>query len=124
VAIDEHLRVRIRLGRGTVHAPEPLGSIALALRYRSLQTAGAERWLIPGRRAGTHISAEQLRVRLKRYGLQHSRTGRHAALIALAARVPAPILAQRIGIHQASAARWVRLAGATYGEYVATRSAQ
>jgi hypothetical protein len=52
-----------------------------------------------------------------------SREGRHAALLALAARLLAPILAERIGIHQARAAQWVRLAGSTYADYVADRHA-
>ncbi len=60
--------------------------------------------------------------RLKRYGIDRSRQGRHAALLALAARLPAPILAERIGIHQARAAQWTRLAGVTYADYVAVRS--
>ena len=78
-------------------------------------------WLLPGRHAGTHITADTLRGRLKRYGIGPSREGRHAALLALAARLPAPILAERIGIHQARAAQWVRLAGSTYADYVANR---
>lgn len=60
---------------------------------------------------------------LKRYGVDHSRRGRHGALLALAARLPAPILAERIGIHQGRAAQWVRLAGASYADYVAIRQA-
>jgi hypothetical protein len=44
-------------------------------------------------------------------------------LLALAGGLPAPILAERIGIHQAGAGQWVRVAGATYVENVATRNA-
>ncbi len=102
----------------------PIGAIALALRYAQLQRTGAEGWLLPGRHAGTHITADRLRGRLKRYGIVRCREGRHAALLALAARLPAPILAERIGIHQARAAQWVRLAGATYGEYVHPRGSR
>lgn len=40
---------------------------------------------------------------------------------ALAARLPAPILAERIGIHQSRAAAWVRMAGGTYPDYTAIR---
>ena len=111
----------LRLGRGEIPLPEPLGAIALALRHGS--SSGPERtgWLLPGRHAGTHITADTLRSRLKRYGIDRSREGRHAALLALAARLPAPILAERIGIHQARAAQWVRLAGGTYADYVAVR---
>ena len=87
----------------------------------SRERTGTNAWLLPGRHAGTHITADTLRGRLKRYGIGPSREGRHAALLALAARLPAPILAERIGIHQARAAQWVRLAGSGYADYVALR---
>jgi hypothetical protein len=48
----------------------------------------------------------------------------HGALLALAGRLPAPILAERLGIHQAPAAQWVRTAGATYSGYVELRPAR
>ncbi len=67
------------------------------------------------------MSADTLLVRLKRYGIHRSREGRHAALLALAARLPAPILAERIGINRSRAAAWVRLADVTYADYVAVR---
>lgn len=41
---------------------------------------------------------------------------------ALAARLPAPVLAERIGIDRSRAAAWVRMAGETYSDYVAIRS--
>jgi hypothetical protein len=72
--------------------------------------------------AGEHITAEAIGARLKGHGTATTRQARHAALLALAARLPAPILAERTGIHQARAARWVRLAGATYADSVATRA--
>ena len=37
-----------------------------------------------------------------------------ADLDAMAARLPAPILAERLGFHQGRAAQWARAAGATY----------
>lgn len=67
------------------------------------------------------MSADTLLVRLKRYGVDRSREGRHAAQLALAAGLPAPILAERIGIDRARAVAWV--AGATYADYVALRHA-
>lgn len=114
--------VTLRLGRGDVSLPGPLAEVAQALRDRELQRTGTDGWLLPGRLAGQHITAGTLLLRLKRYGIDRSREGRHAALLALAARLPAPILAERIGIHQARAAAWVRLAGSTYADYVALRS--
>ena len=123
INVDADGQTTLRLGRGEIPLPEPLDAIALALRDRQPERTGTGGWLLPGRYAGTHITADTLRVRLKRYGIGPSREGRHAALLALAARLPAPILAERIGIHQARAAQWVRLAGSTYAEYVANRHA-
>jgi hypothetical protein len=114
--------ITLRLGRGEIPLPEPLAGIAQALRDRPLQRAASDGWLIPGRHAGQHITAARLQQRLKRYGIQRSREGRHAALLALAARLPAPILAERIGIHQSRAAAWVRMAGGTYADYVSLRT--
>jgi hypothetical protein len=111
-------QITIRLARGAVPLPEPLGSLAHALRDQRLASTGFDGWLLPGRKPGSHITAERLRERLKRYGIA-SRPSRHAALLALAARLPAPILAERLGFHQARAAQWVRAAGATYADYVA-----
>ena len=102
--------------------PEPLGSIALALRHQRLQGTGGEGWLLRGRHAGTHISSEHLRDVSSATVSTTGLPGRHVAMVALAARLPAPILAQRIGIHQARAAEWARVAGATYAEYVAHRT--
>ena len=122
VSVDANGETTLELGRGAIQLPEPLGAIALALRYQQLERTGTEGWLLPGRHAGAHITADTLRGRLKRYGIGPSRAGRHAALLALAARLPAPILAERIGIHQARAAQWARLAGATYADYVAIQN--
>src|SRR5450755_2619349 len=92
------------------------------MRDRELQRTGIDGWLIPGRNAGQHITADRLQQRLKRFGIDRSVEGRHAALLALAARLPAPILAERVGIHQSRAAAWVRMAGETYSGYVAIRT--
>lgn len=115
--------VTLRLGRGEIPLPEPLDAIARGLRDRQLQGTGTDGWLLPGRHAGQHITADTLLRRLKRHGLDRSRSGRHAALLALAARLPAPILAERIGIDRSRAAAWVRMAGTPYADYVAIRRA-
>lgn len=109
--------VGITLARGVLGLPEPLGRFALEVR----ENAGTSDWLFPGRYAGGHLTADQILVRLKPHRIT-SRAGRHGALLALAARLPAPILAERLGFHPARAAKWVRTAGATYAEYVALRT--
>jgi hypothetical protein len=114
--------ITLRLGRGEIPLPEPLAAIGRALREQQIERAGSHGWLLPGRHAGQYITADRLQQGLKRHGILRSREGRHAALLALAARLPAPILAERIGIHQSRAAGWVRMAGGTYADYVALRT--
>jgi hypothetical protein len=120
-ADDGEITITITLARGAIVLPEPLASIALALRYQRVADGEADGWLLPGRKPGTHITAEHLRKRLAPHGVT-SRPGRHGALLALAGRLPAPILAERLGIHQARAAQWARAAGATYAPYVRLRA--
>jgi hypothetical protein len=120
VAVTPAGQTTITLARGAIVLPEPLGAIALALRDQGL-TATGEGWLMPGYKPGDHLSAERLRERLKPFGIP-SRPGRHAALLALGARLPAPVLAERLGFDQSRAAQWVRAAGGTYAEYVALRT--
>jgi hypothetical protein len=122
VATTADGQITITLARGAVALPEPLGSLAHAMRYQRPTRADNDSWLLPGQNAGSHITAERLRERLTRYGIT-SRPSRHAALLALAARLRAPILAERLGFHPARAAQWVRAAGATYADYVALRQA-
>lgn len=121
IAMTSDGTIMLTIGRGRFILPEPLASIALALRYQRLRHAGEEGWLLPGRHPGTPVSADNLRLRLKRYEIT-SLPGRHSALLALAARLPAPILADRLGLHRSRAAQWVQAAGATYDGYVALRT--
>ncbi len=115
-------RTTLRLAGGEISLPEPLAAIAVALRNQRLERDQENGWLVAGRHAGTHITADRLRRRLRGHGITHSTEARHGALLALAARLPAPILAERLGIDRSRAAGWVRLAGAPYGEYVALRA--
>ena len=50
--------ITLRLGRGEIPLPEPLAQIAQALRDQQLQRTGTEGWLIPGRHAAQHITAD------------------------------------------------------------------
>ena len=118
-------RVHLALGAHPAPLPAPLDVLVLRLRDtppRLASTAATKPsgWLLPGRKAGTHLSADRLRERLKTHGIT-SRPARRGALLALAARLPAPILAERLGFHQARAAQSVHAAGATYTDYVALR---
>jgi hypothetical protein len=67
ITMTDEGEVTIAVGRGHLTMPKPLASIALGLRYQQLQRIGHEGWLLPGRHAGTPVSADNLRLRLKRY---------------------------------------------------------
>jgi hypothetical protein len=121
ITMTDRGETAITFARGANVLPEPLASIALALRCQRVADGVQDGWLLPGRKPGTHITAEHLRKRLAVHGIT-SRPGRHGALLALAGRLPAPILAERLGIHQARAAQWARAAGATYSGYVELRA--
>jgi hypothetical protein len=86
----------IRLGRGTLLLPPPMDTVAKLVLER--EPAISDGWLFAGRHPGTHLTAEHLRDRVARYGLT-SITSRSSAILALAAQLPAPVLAERLGIH-------------------------
>ncbi|HEY5389714.1 MAG TPA: hypothetical protein VIJ83_04095 [Solirubrobacteraceae bacterium] len=121
VAGDGEGGATISLGHGGVALPNPLVKPALDLRDAALRRGGGEAWLLPGRTAGTHLSAETLGNRLRRRHGVTAKAARQAALLELASRLPAPILAERFGLHQGRAAGWVREAGRTYADYAALR---
>jgi hypothetical protein len=118
----DHERVYLRLGRRATELPAALGELALDLRDHPAGQARAAPapgpWLLPGREHGQHLTAEQLRERLKPLGLA-TRSARRGALLALAAELPAAVLAERLGIHPDRAAQWTQLAGTTYADYLA-----
>lgn len=77
-------------------------------------------WLFPGRHPGRHLVRETFRGHLARLGVQPGR-GRHAAMFALAGQVPAPVLAELIGIADTTAVRWAALAARDWSTYIAQR---
>jgi hypothetical protein len=81
------------------------------------------RRLFPGRVPGQPIANHALTTRLARHGIQ-VRTARNGALAALAADLPAPILADLLGIHINTAVRWVTYARRDWTDYLAARAAE
>jgi hypothetical protein len=89
-------------------------------RSRYSPNRDARRWLFPGLVPGRPLSADGLRVKLAGFGL-HTRPARNAALIALAAQIPPAVLADLIGLHHVTAARWSQLAPRDWHAFVAAR---
>ncbi|MGH8932724.1 MAG: hypothetical protein ACRDZO_19400 [Egibacteraceae bacterium] len=68
------------------------------------------RWLFPGHLPGRPLTPARLGARLGKLGID-ARAGRHAALIHLAAQLPATVLAKLLHISPPTAVRWVNNAG-------------
>ena len=93
---------------------EPLAGLLSGLRERA-----SGPWLLPGAKPGTHIGSE--RVRLRQLGIRPEST-RPAALLALAASVPAPVLSELLGYCDDTANHWRRAAGGDWARYASLRS--
>jgi hypothetical protein len=74
-------------------------------------------WLFPGQLTGQHITAG---TKLNRNGIQ-VRRARNAALIGLAAEIPAAALSSLLDISIDGAVRWTHRAKRDWNVYVETR---
>jgi len=81
------------------------------------------RWLFPGRVPGQPIDGHSLTNLLNRHGVA-VRPARNGALAALAADLPAAILADLLGLHVNTAVRWVTYARRDWTDYLAIRAAE
>ncbi len=79
------------------------------------------RRLFPGRVPGQPIANHALTTRLNRHGIS-VRPARNGALAALAADLPAAILADLLGMHVHTAVRWVTYARRDWADYLAARA--
>ncbi|MGH9379221.1 MAG: hypothetical protein ACRD2Z_01205 [Thermoanaerobaculia bacterium] len=124
--IEQDGQVFVSFGRERVLVPEPLASLLGRLPWRrqvgpSGKVPGASEWLFPGRQAGRHLHPEYLRSRLGALGID-CRASRNAALLQLAAQVPAAVLADTLNLHPNTAVRWVKTASGDWSRYAAERA--
>ena len=93
----------------------------LQRRGQSLYASRDTGWLFPGGRPGRHLQTENIRRDLVEIGIKPYES-RKAALFQLAGEMPAPILAELIGITDNNAADWARLAARDWTGYIADRA--
>jgi hypothetical protein len=113
----------IQLGRHDVSVPGPLAGAVLTLindgrSYRGVGSPPATTWLFPGHLPGRPITPARLGERLRAIGI-YAQTGRRAALLDLAAQLPAAVLADLLGLHETTAAKWMHQAGGDWSRYAA-----
>ena len=116
--------VRLRLGGSDeLLLPQPLADLITALaetgrRYVGIGSPPETAWLFPGLLPGRHLGASQLGERLRRHGVA-TMSGRRAALLHLAARLPAAVLADLLNLHPTTAVHWANIAGGDWSAYAA-----
>jgi hypothetical protein len=120
---DDSEDITIRLGQHDVPVPEPLGKLLLALAADGKSHTGTgspadRQWLFPGLLPGRPITPARLAQRLGTTGIPVM-AGRRAALISLAAQMPAAVLADLLGLQPTTTVRWMHQAGADWNRYAA-----
>lgn len=90
-------------------------------RGKSLYASRENGWLFPGGNPGRHLATENIRAQLVAIGIKPYEN-RKATLFQLAGDIPAPVLAELIGITNDNAADWARLAARDWTGYIADRA--
>ncbi len=116
-------RTLLRLGSSPVALPAPLDDLVAGLAAgrrppgSSLLSVPSP-WLFPGRWPGRALTEDALAQRLHALGIS-PRQGRSTALFALAAEIPAAILAKTLGIHVQAAIQWQKISAGDWAAYAA-----
>jgi hypothetical protein len=123
--IREDGNLLIKLGGTRLIIPPRLARLLVQLPRSTSQPAvpaprGARTPLFPGLVPGLPAVSSRFGQRLKDHGIL-ARGGRNTALVSLAADLPAPILADLLGLHIATAVRWAKYAKRDWHSFVAER---
>jgi integrase len=103
----------------TIYFGDPPTSVLepIASLLRQLAAAAPPSgWLLPGRNAGQPITHQTLHCHPRKLGFPINQA-RISVLRRLVVEVPAPVIAQALGIHQTTATRQVVNAGTTWSRY-------
>jgi integrase len=116
--------VAVRFGKAAVSMPEPVArdvrKLLAELAELSPRMIRDHQWLFPGAVPSRPIGELVLSRRMKRIGVD-CRDTRRAALLELAGRFPAAIVADLLGVHVTTAMLWAQIAGRLWGDYPSLR---
>jgi hypothetical protein len=124
VALHDNGTVSVCLATHDVDLPEPLAALVATLAtgtrrgHVGIGAPSKSPWLFPGHLPGRPITPARLGARLAVFGID-ARAARRAALLQLAAELPAPVLAGSLGVTTATAVDWVKAAGGDWANYAA-----
>lgn len=117
-------RVNVTFNSASIQMPAVVAELIgdhMQQRGQSLYASRDTGWLFPGGRPGRHLQTESIRRDLVEIGIKPYES-RKAALFQLAGDMPAPILAELIGITDNMAADWAKLAARDWTGYIADRA--
>ena len=111
-----------------VTIPEPLATLLGAFidtprSHIGVGSPATSPWLFPGHLPGRPLSAAHLGLRLRRLGIP-AMASRRAALLHLAAELPAAVLADLLNLSVGTAVGWVNNAGGDWSRYAAALAQQ
>lgn len=118
----------IRFASCPITVPQPLAGLLRAhldtpRPYTGVGSPAISPWLFPGHLPGRPLTAAHLSSRLRTLGID-ARAARRAALIHLAAELPAAVLADLLHLSPGAAVRWVNTAGGDWSRYAAALASQ
>ena len=124
LTVDDVIRdgdqVLLRLGEPASPVPAPFAELLLEWidKRDNMNTATNpnSRWLFPGRRAGQPMNSDWLAALVNDLGIPTT-TVRTSAIRQHVLDMPAPVVADALGYHQATATRIATQAGATWSRY-------
>jgi hypothetical protein len=125
---DDGRVTTIRFGNDDIDLPDPLAHLLAELidtprGYVGIRAPANSPWLFPGGQPGRPLTPSHLGARLRKLGI-NARAGRRAALIHLAAQLPAAVLADLLHLTPGTAVRWVNNAGGDWSRYAAALAAE
>ncbi|MFB9831559.1 hypothetical protein [Actinoallomurus acaciae] len=116
------------VGDGRLPLPPKLAGLVIELRDAAHNPSVLGRactdggWLFHGQAPGRPLSVSALRRRLNEAGIRNKRAVRNTALMALVTDLPVPIVADLLGIHIETAARWSKYAKREWIDYLTARA--
>jgi hypothetical protein len=117
----------LRLGEHHTVLPPLLAALLTQLSHTASTTSITGRavvatpWLFPGQLAGRPMNAARLATKIHRHGIR-IRPARNAALLGLAAEIPAAALSPLLGISIESALQWTHRAKRDWNAVVQARA--
>ncbi|MEV6522878.1 hypothetical protein AB0M43_13100 [Longispora sp. NPDC051575] len=122
---DTQTQLQVRFTTEPITMPNPLDTLIRHLmhhRGHSSYPDPAQKWLFPGGFPGRPLTPATLGQRLHQIGIHDTRQARNAAMMHLASEIPAPVLADLLGLDPGRAVAWARLAGRDWASYAANRT--